>query len=113
MEKNNKKSQTKYLHRASLKAQKKRIRQTAITICLLLVFAAGFLAFRTIHLNQQKAEYKAQIELLEQDIAKEEEQTELLKQKKVEVTSDSYIESEARKRLGLVYEDEIIIKRKN
>ena len=97
-------------HRNSKKAQQRRFRITFISIGLILILAAGILMFQTGKLTHQQAVYKAQASELQKDIKEEKAKTTELK--KAEVTSDSYIESEARKRLGLVYKDEILIKQK-
>lgn len=102
----------RFARRPSAKEQKKRLRLTFAGIGLILILAAGILVFQTTRLNQQKAAYAAQVEQLQSDIEKEENRKEELLQKKMEVTSDTYIESEARKRLGLIREDEVLIKRK-
>lgn len=99
-------------HRNLKKAQQRRFRITFISIGLILILAAGILMFQTGKLTHQQAVYKAQASELQKDIKEEEAKTTELKKKKAEVTSDSYIESEARKRLGLVYKDEILIKQK-
>lgn len=112
MEKNRRKYLKKYPRRQSAKDQKRRLRLTIAGIGLIIILAAGILGFQTIRLNQQKASYAAQVEQLESDIETEELQKKELIKKKIEISSDDYIESEARKRLGLIHKDEIIIKRK-
>lgn len=112
METSRQKPRKRYARRTSAKEQKKRLRLTFAGIGLILILAAGILGFRTAQLNQQKAVYAAQAEQLQADIEDEKERSEELLKKKLEVTSDTYIESEARKRLGLVREDEVLIKRK-
>lgn len=112
METSRKKPRKRYARRTSAKEQKKRLQLTFAGIGLILILAAGILGSQTLRLNQQKAAYTAQVEQLQSDIEDEENRNEELLKKKLEVTSDTYIESEARKRLGLVREDEILIKRK-
>lgn len=112
METSRKKPRKRYARRTSAKEQKKRLQLTFAGIGLILILAAGILGSQTLRLNQQKAAYTAQAEQLQSDIEDEENRNEELLKKKLEVTSDTYIESEARKRLGLVREDEILIKRK-
>lgn len=112
METSRKKPRRRYSRRPSAKEQKKRLRLTFAGIGLILILAAGILVFQTNRLNQQKAVYAAQIEQLQSDIEDEEIRNEELTIKQKEVSSDTYIESEARKRLGLIREDEVLIKRK-
>ncbi|MDD7388353.1 MAG: septum formation initiator family protein [Lachnospiraceae bacterium] len=112
MDTNKRKPRRKYARRISAKEQKKRLRLTFTGIGLILILAAGILGFQTSRLNQQKAAYTAQVEQLQSDIEDEQERQQELLKKKIEVSSDAYIESEARKRLGLVREDEVLIKRK-
>lgn len=112
METSRKKPRRRYSRRPSAKEQKKRIQLTFAGIVLILILAAGILIFQTRQLNQQKAVYAAQVEQLQSDIEDEEIRNEELNKKKKEVSSDAYIESEARKRLGLIREDEVLIKRK-
>ena len=112
MKTSRKKPRKRYARRTSAKEQKKRLQLTFAGIGLILILAAGILGSQTLRLNQQKAAYTAQVKQLQSDIEDEENRNEELLKKKLEVTSDTYIESEARKRLGLVREDEILIKRK-
>lgn len=112
MDTNKRKPRRKYARRPSAKEQKKRLRLTFAGIGLILVLAAGILGFQTARINQQKAAYTAQVEQLQSDIEDEQNRQQELLKKKIEVSSDAYIESEARKRLGLVREDEVLIKRK-
>lgn len=112
METSRKKPRKRYTRRPSAKEQKKRLQLTFAGIGLILILAAGILAFQTTRLNQQKAFYTAQVEQLQSDIEDEEARKQELLKKKIEVSSDAYIESEARKRLGLIREDEVLIKRK-
>ena len=102
----------KYMRRSSAKEQKRHLRNTFLCIGLLLIFAAGLLVYKTGQLQIQKQQYITQTEQLKAEIEKEESRKEELLRKKAEVSSDAYIESEARKRLGYVHKDEILIKRK-
>lgn len=112
MKKNSRNSRKRYVRRPSAKDQKKRLRLTFIGIGFIIILAAGIMGFQTNRLNQQKEAYAAQVEQLQSDIEDEKARQEELMIKKLEVTSDAYIESEARKRLGYVYKDEILVKRK-
>ncbi|MDO5408883.1 MAG: septum formation initiator family protein [Lachnospiraceae bacterium] len=112
MEKRRRKPGRRYSRRISAKEQKRRIRLTIMGISLLLVLTAGVLIFQTGRMNHQKDTYLYQSQQLQSDIEEEEARSKELLKKKMEVTADSYIEAEARKRLGLVYKDEVLIKRK-
>ena len=112
MDTTKRKPRRRYARRPSAKEQKKRLRLTFAAMGLILVLAAGILGFQTAQINQQKAAYTAQVEQLQSDIEDEQNRQQELLKKKIEVTSDAYIESEARKRLGLVREDEVLIKRR-
>ncbi|MGN0293314.1 MAG: septum formation initiator family protein [Lachnospiraceae bacterium] len=112
MDTDKRKPRRRYTRRTSAKEQKRRLRLTFAGIGLILVLAACILGFQTVRINQQKAAYTAQVEQLQADIEDEQNRQQELLKKKIEVTSDAYIESEARKRLGLVREDEVLIKRK-
>ncbi|MCI7098404.1 MAG: septum formation initiator family protein [Lachnospiraceae bacterium] len=112
MDTTKRKPRRRYARRTSAKEQKKRLRLTFAAMGLILVLAAGILGFQTAQINQQKAAYTAQVEQLQSDIEDEQNRQQELLKKKIEVTSDAYIESEARKRLGLVREDEVLIKRR-
>ncbi len=112
MEKSSRKPRRRYARRPSAKEQKRRLRLTFTAIALVVILAAGIMGFQTVRLNQQKAAYMAQVEQLQSDIEDEEARQKELIKKKIEVTSDAYIESEARKRLGLIHEDELLLKRK-
>ncbi|MGN0268490.1 MAG: septum formation initiator family protein [Lachnospiraceae bacterium] len=102
----------KYVRRSSAREQKRHLRMTFLGIGLLLIFAAVLLVYKTGQLQIQKQQYVTQTEQLKAEIEKEESRKEELLRKKTEVSSDAYIESEARKRLNYVHKDEILIKRK-
>lgn len=112
MEKNYRRPHKRYARRPSARDQKRRLRLTFVGIGLIIILAAGILGFQTNRLSQQKETYAAQVEQLQSKIEDEKARQEELMKKKIEVTSDAYIESEARKRLGYVYKDEVLVKRK-
>lgn len=112
MEKNNRKPRKRYVRRPSAKDQKKRIRLTFIGIGLIIILAAGILGFQTNRLTQQKEAYTVQMEQLQSDIEDENARQKELEKKKDEVNSRDYIEAQARKQLGLAYEDEVLVKQR-
>ena len=103
-----------YRRRIPEKDLRKKTRRTIFAIALILVLAASILGYRTAQLYKQKASYTAQVQKLEEQIEQESIRHNELLRKKEEVTSDSYIEAQAREKLGLIYkgEGEYIVKRK-
>lgn len=104
-----------YRRRIPEKDLKKKTRRTIFVIALILVLAASMLGYKTMQLYRQKTSYAAQVERLEEQIKEESIRHNDLLRKKEEVTSDDYIEAQAREKLGLIYdgEDEYIIRQRN
>lgn len=78
-----------------------------IAFVVLILF--GIIAFKKIDLDKRSVQASQKIENLEARIQKEEEQTEEIKNLEAYVQTRRYIEDVAREKLGLVYEDEIIL----
>lgn len=79
-----------------------------IIILTVVICGAIFLAARNI--EKKNAEYDAQIALLTQQIADEEERKAELEYYSVYITTKQFIEEFAREKLGLVFEDELIFR---
>lgn len=95
------------------KHRRMKVLATLCGFCLLICSLAIVLFVRTADLKNQMNQYQAQIEQLESDIQQEVQKTEQLQNELERVTSDEYIEAEARKRLGYVYENEILLQPSN
>lgn len=78
-----------------------------IVFVVLILF--GIIAFKKIDLEKRSVQAKQKIELLNAQIAEEEERSEEIKNLEAYVQTKRYIEDVAREKLGLVYEDEIIL----
>jgi len=79
-----------------------------IAFVVLILF--GIIAFRKIELEKRSVQAKQKIESLDAQIAEEKERTDEIKNLEAYVHTKRYIEDVAREKLGLVYEDEIILK---
>lgn len=81
-----------------------------IGVVLLLI---GILSFQTYNLKAELAAREAEKESVSQALLDEEERTAQLEEYKIYVQTKQYIEEMAKTKLGLVYQDEILIKPNN
>ena len=79
-------------------------------ICTVLLVLSGALAMQTMRLRNRQETYQERIEALEGRIDKEEARGAQLEEERVYVQTKQYIEEAAREKLGLVNEDELLIK---
>lgn len=79
-----------------------------IVFVVLCIF--GIVAFGKIRLEDRKKELVAKKNSLEKQIVAEEERADEIKNLEAYVQTKKYIEQIAREQLGLVYENEIILK---
>lgn len=78
-------------------------------IVLVVLILFGIIAVKKIDLEKKSVQAKQKIELLNAQITEEEERAEEIKNLEAYVQTKRYIEDVAREKLGLVYEDEIIL----
>lgn len=78
-----------------------------------LLFAVGSAAAaKGKEMKQERKKYEERMAELESEIAQEEQRTKEIEEYKEYVTSDEYVEEVARDKLGLVYDDEVLLKAK-
>lgn len=61
-------------------------------------------------LESKNARYEVKLEKLKEELAAEEARSEEIEELRIYMETDKYVEEIAKKRLGLVYEDEIVFK---
>lgn len=88
----------------------RRHRRSVLLVCMVLVILSGVLAVSSVKLHTKNAQYKAQEEELEQQIKKEEQRAEEVKEYEEYVQTDDYIKETAEEKLGLVDPNEIVFK---
>ena len=98
--------------RLARKQRKKRGILTRIAVIVIVAAVVAILSVQIIHLRERNAAYKAQEKQLQAEIDSEKERSEELKDAENYVNSDEYIEDEARSKLGMAKDDEIIFKEK-
>lgn len=81
-------------------------------IALVVLFLFGIIAYKTIDLEKRTKQAELRIDQLNSQIEEEEEKAEEISNLKAYVQTKGYIEDIARDKLGLVYEDEIILETK-
>ena len=81
-----------------------------IAFVVLLLF--GIIAYKTIDLEKKVKQVELKIERLNSQVQEQEELAEEINNLKAYVQTKGYIEDIAREKLGLVYEDEIILESK-
>ena len=79
-----------------------------IAFVVLLLF--GIIAHKTIDLEKKTTQAQVKIDQLNSQIQAVEEEAEEINNLKAYVQTKGYIEDIAREKLGLVYEDEILLK---
>lgn len=79
-----------------------------VTIVVLMLLVV--VSIDCVQLKQKKAEYQAQIQVLQEEIASEEERKGELEELKKYVQTNAYIESVAKDKLGLVHKGEIVFR---
>lgn len=88
-------------------------RQSKKTIAAIIVMGAFICAFMLVGIKQLRAkdaEYAAAEAQLEEQISEAEAESEALEEEKIYVQTKQYVEEAAREKLGLVNEDEVILK---
>lgn len=81
-------------------------------------FVGGFLvcvigsvaAFQGYKMKQEVGRYEGRLKELEEELGAEQERTEEIREYSEYVNSDEYVEEVARDKLGLVYDDEVLLK---
>lgn len=96
-----------------MKGKGKRRRTGLRLTAIMVLIICGVVMFKTQELELVSAKTTAQVAELEQQIAKEEEISEEIKERKVYMQTLKFIEDMAREKFGLVYKDEIIFKSDN
>lgn len=81
-------------------------------IAAILLVLCGSMGVHTWQLHKQTEEYTLMEASLKQQIADEEENRKAIEAQAEYQNSDSYIEELAREKLGLIYENEIIFKKR-
>lgn len=79
-----------------------------IAFVVLILF--GIIAYNGVQLKAENETARRRIEKLQSEIAEQEERAAEIKRQEAYVQTRKYIEETARERLGLVYEDEILLK---
>ncbi|NLK73945.1 MAG: septum formation initiator family protein [Clostridiales bacterium] len=79
-----------------------------IAFVVLILF--GIIAYSGIELKAKNETARLRIEKLQSQIAEQEERAAEIKRQEAYFQTRKYIEETARERLGLVYEDEILLK---
>ncbi len=92
----------------------RRKRQNGILVIMLAVLALfSVLFYRSISLEQKKAELERTLAEKTAQLTEEQERTEELNSKKAYMSTLNYIVDLARDRLGLVFKDEVIFREKD
>ena len=79
-------------------------------ICAVLLILSGVLAVQTVRLQSRQEKYQTKIDTLQGQIEEAEDYSAQLEDERIYVQTKQYIEEVAREKLGLVNEDELLIK---
>ncbi|HHT97687.1 MAG TPA: septum formation initiator family protein [Clostridiales bacterium] len=78
-------------------------------ISIMVLCICGIVVFKSVELNNRKINVKSQTEELEKKIKAEEDKSKEIQNYSAYIETKGYIEEIAREKLGLVYEEEILI----
>lgn len=95
------------------KRRMQRHKRSVLIISGIMVMLTAVVMINMMGLQAKNKQYKAQEAELENEIAKEEQRTEEIKDLEKYVGTDEYIEDTAKDKLGLAYPNEIIFKPQN
>ena len=84
-----------------------------LTVTFVVVILAMVLGIRVRRLKVKEQQYLDKEQALILQVAQEEERAQTLEEYRVYVQTKQYIEKVAKEKLGLVYENEIILKKDN
>ena len=96
-------------------ARRKRVRKKGqnrfalISVMLVVIVLMLVIAVNNYQLNKKLASYREKENMLTEQIEEEQKRSEEIEEFKKYTKTKKYIEEIAREKLGLVYEDEIII----
>jgi cell division protein DivIC len=76
----------------------------------LLLVVCSTAAYQGYQIKQEKEQYESRLKELNDKIKDEEDRTEEIKDYEDYVQTDEYVEEVARDKLGLVYDDEVLLK---
>lgn len=94
------------------KSQLQRHKRSVLGVSTVLLLLVVVIAASSISLRSKNEYYKSQEAELESQIAEEEERAAEIEDLEEYVGTDEYVEQTAKDKLGLVYENEIIFRRK-
>lgn len=83
-----------------------------ISIVFMLIILLGALGVKGLELRQQNEEYKKQEEALKADLEEEKIRAREIEELSKYVQTKQYVEQVAKEKLGLIYKDETIFKKK-
>lgn len=79
-----------------------------VAVLILVAMFCSVIIIKSISLENKRDEYSKRIEVLEQQIAEQEQRTLDLEEYEKYTKTVKYVEEVAKDKLGLVYEDEIV-----
>ena len=77
---------------------------------VLFLFICSAAAYQNGRLKSEKSKYESRMKELDDKLAEEEARTKEIQDYKDYVETDEYVEEVARDKLGLVYDDEVLLK---
>ena len=96
--------------RRKIRVRKKKQNSLAMLLVLMVIFVMMIVVFvNNRSLKQKLANYRQREEILSEQIEQEKQRAEEIEEFEKYTKTKKYIEDIAREKLGLVYEDEIII----
>lgn len=100
----------KQVRRRNRMQEPKQNRLAAILVAMVVIVMLVVVAVNNYNLKKKLAQYQEKEQILKEQIATEKERTLEIEEFEKYTKTKKYIEDVAREKLGLVYEDEIIIK---
>ncbi|BAK47149.1 MAG TPA: septum formation initiator family protein [Lachnospiraceae bacterium] len=100
------------VHRLNALKDKKRNRIAKLCVSGMAVALVAILSVQILQLDARNKSYQEQKAQLETQLTSEKNRTKKLEEEKKYVNSDQYVENEAKSKLGMAGDDEIVFKEK-
>ncbi len=99
--------------RTRMRRRRQQNKASMVCITLIVLILTGVTSVQIVSMHRKSQEYQAKETELRDRVAQEEQRKEDLEEYEDFVTTKEYIEQMAKKKLGLVYPNEIIFKEKD
>lgn len=100
------------MSRVKNRRRKKSNRVGMLSVSIIVIMIVGIFSVKSIELQAKEEEYQYKVDKLKQQVTKEQNDAEDLKEQEKYMQTKKFVEEYAQEKLGLVYPNEIIFKTK-